>query len=60
VGVHRIQIYYYFLKIKLKVCRSKNQQYLFIDAQFPHPLKGLKAYNTTSYNANIQVKIKVQ
>jgi hypothetical protein len=32
---------------------------LLMHNSIPPPLKGLKAYNTISYNANMQVKIKV-
>jgi len=59
VGVHHILIYYFKKKNRIikRSCRSKNQC-IFTDAQF-HLIR-LKTYNTTSYNANIQVKIKVQ
>ena len=49
---------FFLLKSNKRSCRSNNQ-YICIDAQSPRR-KGIEAYNTTSYNANIQVNIKVQ
>jgi hypothetical protein len=42
------------------VLQKQKSIHLYWCTIHPHPLKGLKAYSTTSYNANIHVKIKIQ